>query len=183
LIRSHVGGTEIAPPHLDVVKKTRKFAPPPLIRSHVEGTEELKKRARRRKRGLRKRRRSRGRLGRKRGRSQSAGHENDREASDCVRSQGERGRRDEKAGKTTHQVEGLQNAGRCFADASQNAAAVEVPKAEAGMPQRSARMTCKKAASLSAAAEGSQSAGRPRRSAETAHLSLQARINALFCDL
>jgi len=37
LIRSHVGGTEIAPPHLDVVKKTRKLAPPPLIRSHVGG--------------------------------------------------------------------------------------------------------------------------------------------------
>ena len=174
---------KLAPPPPEMVKKIRKLAQPPLIRSDVGETEELRMTAHRGKRGLRKRRRSRERLGCKRGRSQNAGQENDRGASDCARSQGKRGRCDEKASKTAHQVQGLQNAGRCPKEASPSAAAEEVKKAEAGMPQRSPRMTCKKAASLSAAAEVSQNAGLPRRSAESAHLSLEARIQVLFSDL
>jgi len=102
---------KLAPLPPEEVKKARKLAPPPLRRSDVRQEED-------------------------RGASGCAGSQGKRGASGCDGSQGKRGRSHGKPSKAAPKVPGLQNLGRCHETASPSAAADEVKKAEARMPQR-----------------------------------------------
>ena len=102
---------KLAPLPPEEVKKARKLAPPPFRRSDVRQEED-------------------------RGASGCAGSQGKRGASGCDGSQGKRGRSHGKPSKAAPKVPGLQNLGRCHETASPSAAAEEVKKAEARMPQR-----------------------------------------------